>query len=139
VDSTGESSPAHGDVQHTARSDQAAAQDDITAAPVVHPYGTRLKHNLRQPKKRTDGTVAWSAIKVPSEPTDYTVAMKDPLWLQAMNEEFQALKKNGTCHLILPRPDLNIIDCKWVFRLKHCPDGSIDRYKARLVAKDFKQ
>jgi hypothetical protein len=100
MDSAGESSPAHADVQHTARPDQTAAQDDITAAPVVHPYGTRLQHNLRQPKKRTDGTVAWSAIKVPSEPTDYTVAMKDPLRLQAMNEEFQALKKNGTWHLI---------------------------------------
>ena len=41
--------------------------------------------------------------------------------------------------MIPPRPGLNIIDCKWIFKLKHKADGSIDRYKARLVAKGFKQ
>jgi hypothetical protein len=28
----------------------------------AHPYGTRLRHNLRQPKVRTYGTVTYSAI-----------------------------------------------------------------------------
>jgi hypothetical protein len=42
--------------------------------------------------------------------------------------------------LFPPRPGLNkVIDCKWVFKLKQKPDGSIDRYKARLIAKGFKQ
>jgi len=34
---------------------------------------------------------------------------------------------------------MNLIGCKWIFKLKHKPNGSIDRYKARLVAKDFHQ
>jgi hypothetical protein len=55
-----------------------------------------------------------------------------------MNEEFQALLKNKTWHLVQPRAGLNVIDCKWIFKLKHKADGSIDRYKARLVAKGFK-
>lgn len=42
-------------------------------------------------------------------------------------------------HLIPPHPGLNVIDCKWVFKIKQKPDGSIDRYKAYLVAKGFKQ
>jgi hypothetical protein len=32
-----------------------------------------------------------------------------------------------------------MIDCKWVFKIKHKPDGFIDRYKARLVVKGFTQ
>ena len=32
-----------------------------------------------------------------------------------------------------------MIDCKWVFRIKKKSDGTIDRYKARLVTKGFKK
>lgn len=32
-----------------------------------------------------------------------------------------------------------MIDCKWVFRIKRKSNGTIDRYKARLVPKGFKQ
>jgi hypothetical protein len=56
-----------------------------------------------------------------------------------MHDEFDALLKNKTWHLVPPRAGLNIIDSKWVFKLKHNPDGSIARYKAHLVAKGFKQ
>jgi hypothetical protein len=107
--------------------------------PTTHRYGTRFKHNIRQPKVCTDGMVTYSAVKTSSEPTSYTIAIKDPLWCQAMNDEFRALLKNKTWHLISPRAGLNIIDCKWVFKLKHKPDGSIDHHKALLVAKGFKQ
>lgn len=33
----------------------------------------------------------------------------------------------------------NIIDCRWVFKVKRKADGSIERYKGRLVAKGYKQ
>ena len=48
-------------------------------------------------------------------------------------------KKNKTWHLVPPHQGSNVIDCKWVYKVKKKADGSIDRYKACLVAKGFKQ
>ena len=56
-----------------------------------------------------------------------------------MEQEFQALLKNGTWQLVPSVSGVNIIDSKWVFKVKRHADGSIERYKARLVAKGFKQ
>ncbi|KAL8105656.1 hypothetical protein AgCh_029453 [Apium graveolens] len=55
-----------------------------------------------------------------------------------MSSEFDALVQNGTWDLV-PRTNQNVLSCKWVFRIKRNPDGSIHKYKARLVAKDFQQ
>jgi hypothetical protein len=56
-----------------------------------------------------------------------------------MDEEILALPRNDTWHLVPADLAQNIIDCKWVFKVKQRADGNIDRYKARLVAKGFKQ
>lgn len=54
-----------------------------------------------------------------------------------MAAEFDALQQNGTWSLVPPRPNMNIVRCKWVYKLKHRANGSIERYKARPVAKGF--
>jgi histone deacetylase 1/2 len=41
--------------------------------------------------------------------------------------------------LVPPRKGINVIDCKWVFKIKYKGDGSLDKYKGRLVAKGFKK
>jgi hypothetical protein len=56
-----------------------------------------------------------------------------------MDIEYDALQNNETWHLVAPTKGKNIIDCKWVYKVKRKVDGSIDRYKVRLVAKGFKQ
>ena len=56
-----------------------------------------------------------------------------------MDNEFAALQRQGTWTLVPPSPSQNLVGCKWVYKLKHNSDGSISRYKARLVAKDFHQ
>ena len=41
------------------------------------------------------------------------------------------------CDLISIPNYVDPVTCKWVYKIKHKLDGSIDRYKARLVAQGF--
>ena len=56
-----------------------------------------------------------------------------------MQSEYDALMRNGTWTLVDLPASRTAIGCKWVFRVKENPDGSVNKYKARLVAKDFHQ
>lgn len=51
-----------------------------------------------------------------------------------MNEEFTAFMHNGTWSLIYPKPHMDLVAFKWIFRIKISVDGSVERYKACLVA-----
>ena len=66
-------------------------------------------------------------------------ASKNPNWMAAIKDGFQALLSTGTWDLVLFHPSLNLVGCKGLFKVKHKLDGSIERYKARLVAKEFHQ
>ncbi|WVZ82559.1 hypothetical protein U9M48_029813 [Paspalum notatum var. saurae] len=50
-----------------------------------------------------------------------------------MQQEYDALIRNKTWHLVPQPKGTHLIDCKWVFKIKKKADGSIDRYKARLL------
>jgi len=66
-------------------------------------------------------------------------AMKVPKWKKVVLEEMKALKKNRTWS-VMPLPTgKNIVGCKWVFTVKYNSDGSVERYKAWLVAKGHTQ
>ncbi|KAI4353625.1 hypothetical protein L6164_002558 [Bauhinia variegata] len=72
------------------------------------------------------------------EPTTITQALKDSHWRQAMDAEFNALLQNGMWEPV-PKANHTPIGCKWIFHIKRKPAGSVDKYKVRLVAKDFFQ
>jgi hypothetical protein len=107
-------------------------------APTAHPR-TRLPDGIHKPKIYTDGTIRYANSAASSEPYTLQEALSSPVWKAAMNEEYNALMKNHTWRLVPPQPGRNLIDCKWVYKIKHKADGSVDRHKARLVAKGFKQ
>ena len=50
-----------------------------------------------------------------------------------------ALRKNGIWEVIDLLREKKIVGCKWMFIVKCKADGSIERYKARLVVKGFAQ
>nr|GEY78081.1 ribonuclease H-like domain-containing protein [Tanacetum cinerariifolium] len=67
------------------------------------------------------------------------LALKDLNWCNAMYDEYNALVKNGTW-ILVPRPtDANLFRSMWLFKHRFHADGTLGRYKARLVANDSSQ
>lgn len=72
------------------------------------------------------------------KPQTYQEAVLDSRWVDAMKQEIRALEENDTWEVVsLPQGKVPI-GCKWVYRIKYQPDGSIERFKARLVGKCFR-
>jgi hypothetical protein len=72
-------------------------------------------------------------------PRDYKVAKQDPKWREAMIEELNALERNKTWELVHLPAGKRAIGCKWIYTVKQNPEGKIERYKARLVARGYSQ
>ena len=54
-----------------------------------------------------------------------------------MLEELRALEKNKIWDLIELPIGKKAVSCKWVFTVKQSPEGKVERYKARLVARGY--
>jgi hypothetical protein len=108
---------------------------------------TRSQNLIHKPYIFTDGRVKYPPPQAltatiaahEDEPTCYSQASKNLEWRAAMNNEFDALLKNGTWSLVPFSPQMNVVGSKWVFRIKRKANGDIERYKACLVAKGFHQ
>ncbi|KAJ0806767.1 putative RNA-directed DNA polymerase [Helianthus annuus] len=111
-------------------------------APPIPPPRNRPANLRPNPKTRVPyNPSAYHASTTVSdgEPTSFTIANKSPQWRSAMAEEYAALIRNGTWSLVPPVSNANVVDCKWVYKIKRDQTGAIQRYKARLVAKGFNQ
>nr|GEX92616.1 ribonuclease H-like domain-containing protein [Tanacetum cinerariifolium] len=62
------------------------------------------------------------------------IALKGPNWCNAMYDEYNALVKNGTWILVPMPSNVNSVQSMWLFKHKFHADGTLSRYKARLVA-----
>ncbi|KAJ8900378.1 hypothetical protein K2173_025018 [Erythroxylum novogranatense] len=97
---------------------------------------TRAQNNIFKPK-------IFTATKYPlpviDEPRTITEALRSPHWRASVSEEYNALVRNGTWVLVPASEAQNVVGCMWIFRTKRKCDGSIDRYKSRLVAKGYSQ
>lgn len=82
------------------------------------------------------------ALLVLDEPITYQQAVHSEYgdkWQIAINEELDAHRKNKTFTPVTRTQNMNVIGCRWVFKVKRDAHGNVSKYKARLVAKGYNQ
>ena len=60
-------------------------------------------------------------------------------WKDAMIEEYQSIMKNDVWDIVLRLERKSVVTSKWIYKINHAADGSIEKYKARFVARGFSQ
>ena len=66
-------------------------------------------------------------------------AVKEQVWKDVIVVEYESIMKNVVWDVV-PRPKgKSVVTLKWLYKIKHGADGSIEKYKARCVALGFSQ
>jgi hypothetical protein len=118
------------------------------------PYQAKGSVNLQELRRmqaelQNNDQVLLAKLDVPAAPSipvplSYQEALQSPQcseWKEAILSELTSIEENQTWVLV-DRPSneqINVVSSKWVFTVKENIDGSIERFKARLVARGFSQ
>ncbi|KAL0318314.1 UNVERIFIED_CONTAM: hypothetical protein Sangu_1987600 [Sesamum angustifolium] len=112
------------------------------------PNSTSLTHEesdeLRQ-SKRARVVKDFGSDIVTYNIEDDPITFKDDMassvakqWKEVVKSEIDFIISNETWVLVNLPLGCTTIGCKWIFKKKLKPDGSFDKFKARLVVKGFK-
>jgi hypothetical protein len=91
--------------------------DEMAAIAAAGPEADELEPSYEEARKRSD----W------------------PQWQAAIEVELANLKEAGTWEIVERPQNINVVDSKWVFRMKKDAKGNVVKWKARLVARGFTQ
>ena len=56
-----------------------------------------------------------------------------------MTEEYQSIMKNDVWDIVLRPKGKYVVTSKWIYKIKHVFDGSVEKYKEIFVARGFSQ
>jgi hypothetical protein len=56
-----------------------------------------------------------------------------------MTKEYQSIMKNEVWEIVPKPKNKDVVFSRWLFKIKHAVDGSIEKYKTRFVARVFSQ
>ena len=104
-------------------------------------YHTRhpISKALTYQRLSTSHATYLNQLSTYTEPKSFNDAASIPVWQEAMKEELQALNDNQTWSVVDLRKGKKVVGSRWIYKMKFQSNGSIERYKARLVARGFTQ
>jgi hypothetical protein len=100
------------------------------------PEGTTRQ--VKRPKPFSSDTALMCDL-LEKEPTCFYEAIQNKEWADAMTEEYQSIIKNYVWEIVPKPKNKDVVSSKWIFKIKHVANGSIEKYKARFVARGFSQ
>jgi hypothetical protein len=59
--------------------------------------------------------------------------------MNAMTEEYQSIIKNDVWDVVPKPKNKDVVSSKWIYKIKHAADESVEKYKVRFVAHVFFQ
>lgn len=142
--------PATPEVASTSNQDAPVQQQKITACRGTILDGidennivnSRLRDRTGSIQEEDLCLMSMAFLAMNEEPQTYDEAInsidKDK-WIAAMDDEYNSLLRNNTSILVDKPSNQKVVDNKWVFKVKQNPNGSIERYRARLVGRGFTQ
>ena len=97
---------------------------------------TRSKAGITKPNPRY---VLFHVTSTLTEPKTVAAALKHPGWNGAKTEEMVSFDETDTFTLVPYQPDMHILGCRWIFRIKLNADGTVKCLRSRLVVKCYDQ
>jgi hypothetical protein len=96
-----------------------------------------MRHSKRP--KTFSNYMALMCDLIEKEPTCFEEAIQKKEWVDAMTEEYQSIIKNDVWEVVLRSKNKDVVSSKWIYKIKHVADESIEKHKARFVAGGFSQ
>jgi hypothetical protein len=102
---------------------------------------TSPKGNFKERKRphRFRGYVALMGSISDAKPSSFEEVYKLKVWKDSMLEEYRSIIKNNVWDIVSRAKDKSVVYFKWIYKIKHAVDGSVENFKVIFVAKGFTQ
>ncbi|GJV25465.1 retrovirus-related pol polyprotein from transposon TNT 1-94 [Tanacetum coccineum] len=108
--------------------------------PLEQVIGEPPRPVLTRNQLRTDGDMCMYALTVSTmKPSNVKEAMKDPAWIESMQEELLQFKRLDVWVLVPALDNIKPLTLKWLFKNKHDEENTVIRNKTRLVVRGYRQ
>ncbi|GJS43237.1 zinc finger, CCHC-type containing protein [Tanacetum coccineum] len=111
-------------------------------ARVAKSYGSDFQLYLVEGSRDEIASQYSYCYSIEEDPKTFDEAMKSrdvAFWKEAVDDEIGSIMENNTWVLSGLPPGCKPLGCKWIFKKKMKVDGTIDKFKARLVIQGFRQ
>eukprot|EP00253_Pinus_taeda_P018283 PITA_18283 len=93
----------------------------------------------RRSPKRYTRYMALARECVGTKPSSFEEVVQQPIWVDAMVEEYDSIVRNSVWYVVLRLENKSVVSSCWLYKVKQAVDGSVEKHKARFVARGFSQ